>query len=127
MVSRVSKEAEVQSCLGFRLFTSDESLGALDLYSHRTDGFTSDDVDNGLALAAQISIPLVAAQNEENLLIGMDSRTVIGQAQGVSMERFHIDAHTAFRALTRFSSSLNIKLHQVARQILETGTSPTRT
>jgi GAF domain-containing protein len=117
-------EAGVHSCLCFRLFTSGDTLGALNLYSHRTHGFASDDVDNGLALAAQISIALVAAQHEEQLQIGMDNRTVIGQAQGVLIERFHIDADTAFRVLTRFSSSLNVKVHQVARQIVATGHLP---
>jgi GAF domain-containing protein len=121
---RMAKEANVQSCLCFRLFTSGDSLGALNLWSHRTYGFTSDDVDNGLALAAQVSIALAAALNEEHLRIGMDNRTVIGQAEGILIERFHIDADTAFRVLIRFSSSLNMRLSEVARDIVATGHLP---
>lgn len=121
---RMVEETQVRSCLCFRLFTSEESLGALNLYSRRTYGFHQEDVDNGLALAAQVSVALVGAQNDHQLHTAMNNRIVIGQAEGILMERFDIDAHTAFRVLARFSSSLNIKLHAVARKIVDTGHIP---
>jgi GAF domain-containing protein len=123
---RMAQEAHVKCCLCFQLFTAGEALGALNLYSYHTHGFTVADVDNGLALAAQVAIALAAAQHEEQLEVEMDNRTVIGQAQGILMERFDLEPDTAFRVLARFSSSLNIKVHDVARQIVATGHLPDR-
>jgi transcriptional regulator with GAF, ATPase, and Fis domain len=121
---RMVDEAGVKSCLCFQLFTDGDSLGALNLYSRDTHGFTSADLDNGLALAAQVAIALAAAQNEDHLITGLVNRTVIGQAQGILMERYDLSSDAAFHVLVRFSTSLNAKLHEVARRIVTTGHLP---
>jgi GAF domain-containing protein len=121
---RMVAEAHVRSCLCFQLFTDGDSLGALNLYSYDAHGFTSADLDNGLALAAHIAIALAAAQHEDQLMAGLVNRTMIGQATGILMERYQLTSDAAFRVLVRFSSSLDIKLHEVARQIVATGHLP---
>jgi len=121
---RMVVEAGVRSCLCFQLFTTGDSLGALNLYSRDTYGFTTADVDNGLALAAQIAIALAAAQHEDQLAVGLAHRAVIGQAQGILMERYRLTSDAAFHLLVRFSTSLDLKLYDVARQIVATGHVP---
>jgi AmiR/NasT family two-component response regulator len=50
----------------------------------------------------------------------MTSRTIIGQAEGILMERLGIDADQAFAYLRRVSQSENRKLIMVCSEIVET-------
>ena len=50
----------------------------------------------------------------------MDSRHLIGQAQGILMERFQLDDAGAFAVLRRYSQDNNLKLHDVARLVVDT-------
>ncbi len=43
------------------------------------------------------------------------------------MERYKINPDAAFSTLTRISQDRNIKLHEVARQLIETGQLPDTT
>ncbi|MGN6128951.1 MAG: ANTAR domain-containing protein [Nocardioidaceae bacterium] len=45
---------------------------------------------------------------------------MIGQAQGIPMERYQLDADQAFRVLARVSQQTNTKVHQVASDIVAT-------
>ena len=117
---RVADETGVRSMLCFRLFTHGDRLGALNLHSRQSDAFDDADVEHGLAMAAHSAIAVSAAMQIEHLKIGMDTRTVIGQAEGILMERFAIDADRAFAVLTRISSHSNRKLREVAADIAET-------
>lgn len=110
----------VRSVLSYRLFTIRDTLGALDLLSRTRDAFDRDAVDNALALAAHVAVAVAAELNDEELKIAVTTRTVIGQAQGILMERFDLSADRAFEVLVRLSSHQNIKLHRVATQLVET-------
>jgi len=121
---RVVEELGVRSMLCFQLFTRDDSLGALNLYSTRADAFTEEDYLEGGALAAQVAVALVAAREIEHLNIAVAGRTVIGQAQGILMERFGIDADRAFAVLQRVSSHSNRKLYRVADELVTTRRTP---
>lgn len=68
-----------------------------------------------------------AAQAEiEQLRAALESRLVIGQAQGVLMERLDIDSRQAMDYLRRASNELNRKLALVAADIVRTRELPTR-
>ena len=45
-------------------------------------------------------------------------------AQGIAMERYGIDQHQSFELLRRLSSTTNVKLRDVATQIVETRAIP---
>jgi hypothetical protein len=62
--------------------------GALNLFSRTTGGFTSLDIDHGLALAAQIALAFQASESQRNFDAGLANRTVTGQAVGMVMERY---------------------------------------
>jgi AmiR/NasT family two-component response regulator len=90
----------------------------LNLYSRTRDGFSETDKEDGLALAAHIAIALVASRELEQLGNAMDTRTVIGQATGMLMERYAIDQVRAFAVLTRISTNDNIKLRDLAAEVV---------
>jgi GAF domain-containing protein len=117
---RIAEETGVRSSMSFRLFAAGGSLGALNLYSHQTEAFDSDDLDRGTALAAHVSVALAAIQQERGLQQALIGRTVIAQAQGIVMERFDIDADRAFQLLVRLSNHANLKLSRVALEIVTT-------
>ena len=74
---------------------------------------------------AYLSDELDAAQMEiKQLREGLRSRTVIGQAEGILMERLGIDSDQAFEYLKRASSHLNRKIVDVAEEILQTRNLP---
>jgi GAF domain-containing protein len=121
---KIAEQANVHSCLCVRLFTDGDSLGALNLYSRSTHGFDSVDIDHGLALAAQVALAFQDSEKQRNFDAGLANRTVIGQAVGMVMERYSLDPDTAFRVLARLSSQLNIKLVEIARTLVATGSLP---
>lgn len=118
---RVASELGLRSALCFQLFTEDGSIGALNLYSTRRDAFDEDDVEEGCALAAHIAIAVSSAETREHLTRALDARTMTGQAVGIVMERYQVDAATAFRVLVRTSSHANVKLRIIAQELVETG------
>jgi AmiR/NasT family two-component response regulator len=70
---------------------------------------------------AQVATELHTARDEcEQLHIAIDHRTVIGQAQGILMERLGIDADQAFAYLRRVSQCENRKLITICSDIVET-------
>lgn len=81
------------------------------------------------AVAAEIAlharIALAAWDAADELERGLASRTLIGQAQGILMERFSLDADRAFQVLRRYSQDGNVKLLEVARRVVQTGALPT--
>lgn len=121
---QIARELGVQSSLSYRLFTTGRSLGALNLFSRRTNAFTDEDVLDGLALAAHVAVALAAAMKEDQLLRALRTRTTIGQAQGILMERFDIDADHAFDVLRRVSSHSNRKLREVAAELVQSRRTP---
>lgn len=110
----------VRSVLSLRLFTVQNTLGALNLYASKPDGFDEQDKAEGAALAAHIAIAVAAAQRIEQLETALDSRTVVAQACGLLMERYDIDAVRAFALLGRLSSTSNVKLRDLAARLVLT-------
>jgi AmiR/NasT family two-component response regulator len=85
----------------------------------------------GLILAAHASLAARAVQERSrldtlgtNLQRALLSRDVIGQAKGILMERLKITPEDAFDVLRHASTRLNLKLHELARGIAETGQLP---
>jgi GAF domain-containing protein len=112
-------ELGLRSQLAVRLYLDDQgTLGGLNLYST-----TSDDVDpeaEGTAelFAAHAAIALGNARERENLNQALHSRKVIGQAVGILMERYEMNEDRAFAFLVRASSHANIKLREVAQELV---------
>jgi GAF domain-containing protein len=125
--SRVVAETGIRSSLSMQLFTDPQSvvsLGSLNLYSPKPRSFDPDTRAEAVAFAAHAAIALQSAQTDAHLRSGLVTRTVIGQAEGILMERLKITADEAFALLSRLSQQSNVKLRDVARNLVETGELP---
>lgn len=118
--ARVVAETGARSMMCVQLLTSETTLGALNMYAKSPNAFHQSDRYEAQALAAHVAVALVAAQRIENLYTALDSRTVIGQAEGILMERFDLSPQSAFEVLRRVSSHSNEKLHAVALELVRT-------
>ena len=105
--------------------------GALNLYARLPLAYGVTDRGKGVILATLAGVALTSAahrldleQRNLDLQQAMIYREVIGQAQGILMEREHITADQAFAILRRASQHLNEKLRDVARTLVETGQVP---
>lgn len=109
----------LRSQLVLRLYTEEETLGGLNLYSTSVDTIDPDVQHMAELLAAHASIALGRARREEDLNIALRTRKVIGAAVGILMERYDMDEDRAFTYLVRVSSESNVKLRDVAKEIVE--------
>lgn len=114
----------VRSMLGVRLSTSSTVIGSLNVYDTAVDSFGPEDVDVLHLLARHAAVALDSVRETENLWRAIDARNLIGQAQGILMERFGLDADQAFAVLRRYSQDHNLKLHLVAQRLIETRNLP---
>ncbi|MEA2507676.1 MAG: hypothetical protein QOH48_2294 [Actinomycetota bacterium] len=116
----------ILSSLSLPLRVKDRTLGALNLYSRKQLGFDSQDEKTATLFAAEASVALanahafdqvraVAAQLEE----GLKSSRVIGLAMGILVEREHCSEDEAFDMLRVISQNANVKLRDVAHQIVD--------
>jgi hypothetical protein len=120
MDKAVAVAVGVRSVMCFRLFTNQDTVGALNFYSRRIDAFGKEDREDGLAMAAHTSMAMAAAKEIAQVRIALDTRLVIGQAQGILMAQFDLDADRAFQVLVRASSHTNVKLRKVAENLVRT-------
>jgi uncharacterized protein YigA (DUF484 family) len=109
--------------LGFRsvrsfVLANRDPFGAVTLYSRHPSFFRTDSLAAERGFAQQASIAITVGVEREQLRRARDSRGIIGQAQGILMERYEITAEQAFAVLTRYSSHLNQKLRLVAERIV---------
>jgi AmiR/NasT family two-component response regulator len=72
------------------------------------------------ALAGHLSVAMAAEKQIDQLGLALHNRTIIGQAQGVLMERYDMTADQAFDYLRRISSNSNRMVAAVAVEISET-------
>jgi GAF domain-containing protein len=111
---------DIRSQIVVPLFDTAKSHGALNLYSSDVGAF--DDLGSLSALFAhQAGQAIAYAYEIDNLSKAVRSRTLIGQAVGILMERHELNDERAFALLKRLSSHANVKLRVVAEQIVASG------
>jgi GAF domain-containing protein len=126
---RAVEETGVRSMLSFRLFVQGDTIGALNLYARQPFAFDEHDRAVGTVLAAHAAIALTAARGQEHaeqLEDALRSNREIAMAMGVLMGRGAVTEDEAFTLLRRASQYLNVKLRDVAAQVVETGRLPDR-
>ena len=74
----------------------------------------------GLSTALELLLTAKVA----NLERGLVTRTLIGQAQGILIERYKMTAEAAFEMLVTASSTTNRKLRDIASDLVTTGEVP---
>jgi GAF domain-containing protein len=121
---RLATELNIVSMLCLQLFTSSTTVGTLNLYSTKVDAFDAGDIDTATVLAAHIAVAVAETRQADQLRLSAHSRNIIGQAQGILMERYQLDNTQAFLALRRVSQDNNTKLILVAENLIRTRTIP---
>lgn len=120
----VSENLDMVSMLCFQLFTTGRSYGALSMYSRRVAAFDDHDQAVGLALAAHAAVGLARSRQVDHLNVAVINRTLIGQAEGILMERYGIDADQAFNMLSRVSQAENRRVNAIAEELVRTRATP---
>ena len=119
--ARRASEAGAGSMLSFRLWVEGDDLGALNLYGRHPNAFDEESEQIGLLFVSHAAIAWADAQKQDQLAESVDARDLIGQAKGILMERYKIDALKAFALLVRTSQHTNLKLRDVAAELALTG------
>ncbi|MFD3970121.1 GAF and ANTAR domain-containing protein [Streptomyces cyaneofuscatus] len=119
-----ARELGIGSMMGFLLFTENENLGALNLYSRLPGRFTETSETAAWVLASHAAVALSSARSHAQMTESVATRHVIGEAMGILMAGHHIAEDTAFNMLRRHSQDRNVKLREVAREVVELGALP---
>ncbi|MFW3172962.1 ANTAR domain-containing protein [Geodermatophilus sp. CPCC 206100] len=88
--------------------------------------FDAESEDVGLLLAAHAAVALAGARLEDHLRRAVSSRDLIGQAEGILMERYELTSDQAFQVLARVSQQTDRKLVDISDELCRTGTRPGR-
>jgi GAF domain-containing protein len=102
-----------------------QRIGALNLYGEAGTQFDSADLETAQMFAHQASIVLGFVLHEAHLLQALETRSIVGQAQGILMQRFKIGPGTAFALLRRYSMDTNTRVREIAEYVIETRDLPT--
>ena len=113
------EELGVRSILSLRLFTHEDKVGALNLYSSEPHAWNAEDIEEATAIAAHAAVAVAASDSDEHLHNAMVNRTMIGQATGLVMAHYKLSSVRAFDVLRRLSSEQNRKLSLISREIVE--------
>lgn len=120
--TRAHEETRIESVLSFRLFAEKDTMGALNLYSTLVDAFDDDAVAVGSVFAAHAAVAMSTSRRIEKLQHAVDGRDIIGQAKGILRSRQPLSNDEAFDMLRRASQRTNVKLRDVAADIVERAT-----
>lgn len=105
------------SMLSVPLVAGGSSLGALTLCSRRPGAFNDDSEHVALLFASHAAVAIAVAQKTDGLRVALTGRDLIGQAKGILMERYNIDADHAFAVLVRASQTEHRKLRDLAHEL----------
>lgn len=121
--------AGVRTVLAYSL--AGERQSALNLYAYVPAAFGASDRALGQLYATLARLAVDSAEERAasdakagNLTEGLRTRELIGQAQGILMERERITGDQAFDVLRRASQRMNIKLRDIAETVVRTGEAP---
>jgi ANTAR domain/GAF domain len=122
--------AGIRSVLALPI-SENTQLGALNIYARFPVAFGVVDRAKAAILASLASLALAVAHSHEdeqrradNFHAALSTRETIGEALGILMERERITSNQAFEILRRASQHLNIKLREVAQNLVDTGENP---
>jgi GAF domain-containing protein len=121
----------VLSSLSVPLPFQGATIGALNAYGGRPQVVDDNDIELAEEVAAWVAVAVgnaeAAARTSDDLIqmrTLMMSRACIEQANGILMERHKITEDEAYTILTHASQRTNIKLRDVAEELVRTGTLP---
>ena len=124
---RLITDHGVHGLAGFRLRQDGAKVGSLNVLSDTPDALTAASLDQATLLVAFASVGLAALTRGEEattLRQGLASNREIGKAMGLLMAMHGIGDDQAFAMLAQVSQEMNLKLAQVAAQVIATHRPP---
>jgi GAF domain-containing protein len=123
-----AEQVGVRSVLAVPLVVGERPVGALNLFSKTADRYDETAEETAVLFSEQAAVACANAEVywrtyslTEHLREALESRDVIGQAKGILMARRGCTADVAFEALRKVSQHRNIKLREVAEQVVYLG------
>ena len=93
-------------------------VGGLNLYSSAIDAFGQDVLITAHIYATHAGVALALRTQVSGLETALQTRHSIGIAQGLLIYRYGLTEEISFQVLRRLSSHKNIKLREVANQVI---------
>ncbi len=112
----------VSSQMALPLAARDGSYTGLNLYSRSHGAFDDDPPGVAQLFASHAKVALGYARELDTLKGAVGTRQVIGEAIGIVIERYELTEERAFEFLIRLSQTSNVKLRDVAAEIVKTAT-----
>ena len=122
LAATLLERTPVRGMAGFRIRQDGQKVGALNVFSDEAGALTQHSLDQAIMLTAFASVTLAALDRGEEattLRRGLESNREIGKAIGLLMAMHDIDDDQAFQMLSTVSQEMNIKLAQVASQVID--------
>ena len=117
------------TALGYRAvvavrLVTDHTAGSISLYASQPRVVDRGALENARIVADLASVALAQVSTEQELRRAVHTRGLIGQAQGMLMQRYGVTAESAFVVLRRYSQLRNTTLAVLAEQFTTTGVLP---
>jgi len=121
LAAMIMEHTEIKGMAGFRIRQDGQKVGALNVFSNTAGALSGHSLDQAIMLTAFASVTLAALDRGEEattLRRGLQSNREIGKAIGLLMAMHDIDDDQAFQMLSKVSQEMNIKLANVASQVI---------
>ena len=110
--------------LSCQLYVEGDDLGALNLFARRAWTFDDESEHVALLFSAHAAVAFAGVQKQHRMARAVVTRQLIGQAQGILMERHKLTADSAFALLVTVSQQRNEPLRAVAEGLTMSGELP---
>jgi GAF domain-containing protein len=117
--------AGYQSCLALPLNTQNDDTAVLTLFSAKPGTFcdTGYDIVLLLTLHAGVVFDNASLYHDSSQLVAqlrtaLQTRSLVGRAQGMLMRQFNVDSEHAFETLKRSSQNSNTKIRELAAMLV---------
>jgi hypothetical protein len=121
LAQQIMAETSVRGMAGFRLRQDGQRVGALNVFSDTPGALNDHSLEQAIMITAFASVTLAALERGEEattLRRGLESNREIGKAVGLLMAMHNLDDDRAFELLAKVSQEMNIKVAQVAAQVV---------
>lgn len=96
------------------------TFGTMTFYPAQPDGFGPSDIANAELLVVHVALAITTTRTAAYQLAAIDARAAFGQALGIVMERYALDADAASALLRRCSQENNLTLQEVTNSLIAT-------
>ena len=110
----------LKSQFAVQLYLDDEgTIGGLNIYSTDTTQVTEENVATAEVFATHAALTLGKVRQLDQLRDAIETRQLIGEAVGLLMANYQLDPTRAFAFLARVSSQRNVKVRDIAGQMVQ--------